>query len=118
LFTLFDDPQLANKLRAVVGCYVIPPDHAIVLPVGGKSKIRALDRTQPGFSMKKGCLGVIGHDDEGHASATRLATVNKVDGTVMRKSMESPRHRFRFLNAIDARAPRTPYFPLHADLMR
>ena len=61
-FKLSNDPQFAAKLREIVGLYVNPPDHAIVLSVDEKSQIQALDRTQPGLPMKKGRAGTITHD--------------------------------------------------------
>jgi transposase len=48
-FKLSNDPQFVDKLRNVVGLYVDPPAHAIVLSVDEKSQIQALDRTQPGL---------------------------------------------------------------------
>ncbi len=56
-FKLSNDPNFVGKLRDVVGLYVDPPAHAIVLSVDEKSQIQALDRTQPGLPMKKGRLG-------------------------------------------------------------
>jgi hypothetical protein len=53
-FKLSNDPQFAAKLYEIVGLYVDPPDHAIVLSVDEKNQIQALDRTQPGLPMKKG----------------------------------------------------------------
>jgi len=53
-FKLSNDPQFAAKLKEIVGLYVNPPDHAVVLSVDEKSQIQALDRTQPGLPMKKG----------------------------------------------------------------
>ena len=53
-FKLSNDPKFIDKLRDVVGLYVDPPAHAIVLSVDEKSQIQALDRTQPGLPMKKG----------------------------------------------------------------
>ena len=47
-FKLSNDPAFAEKLHDVVGLYVSPPAHAIVLSVDEKSQIQALDRTQPG----------------------------------------------------------------------
>ena len=47
-FKLSNDPKFIDKLRDVVGLYVDPPAHAIVLSVDEKSQIQALDRTQPG----------------------------------------------------------------------
>ena len=61
-FKLSNDPNFAGKLRDVVGLYVDPPAHAIVLSIDEKSQIQALDRTQPGLPMKKGRLGTMTHD--------------------------------------------------------
>jgi len=47
-FKLSRDPDFVPKLRAIVGLYVDPPAHAIVLSIDEKSQIQALDRTQPG----------------------------------------------------------------------
>ena len=59
-FKLSNDPRFIDKLREVVGLYVDPPAHAIVLSVDEKSQIQALDRTQPGLPMKKGRAGTPG----------------------------------------------------------
>ena len=67
-FKLSNDPQFAAKLREIVGLYVNPPNHAIVLSVDEKSQIQALDRTQPGLPMKKGRAGTITHDYKRHGS--------------------------------------------------
>jgi len=61
-FKLSSDPKFVDKLRDVVGLYVDPPAHAIVLSVDEKSQIQALDRTQPGLPMKKGRAGTMTHD--------------------------------------------------------
>ena len=53
-FKLSNDPDFVPRLRDVVGLYVDPPAHAVVLSVDEKSQIQALDRTQPGLPMKKG----------------------------------------------------------------
>ena len=47
------DPKFIDKLRDVVGLYVDPPAHAIVLSIDEKSQIQAIDRTQPGLPMKR-----------------------------------------------------------------
>lgn len=62
LFKLSSDPQFVDKPGDVVGVYVNPPAHAIVLPVDEKSQIQALDHTQPGLPMKKGRLGTMTQD--------------------------------------------------------
>ena len=53
-FKLSNDPAFVDKLRDIVGLYVDPPAHAVVLSVDEKSQIQALDRTQPGLPLKKG----------------------------------------------------------------
>ena len=53
-FKLSRDRQFVAKLRDIVGLYVDPPAHAVVLSVDEKSQIQALDRAQPGLPMKKG----------------------------------------------------------------
>jgi len=61
-FKLSNDPAFVEKLTDVVGLYVDPPDHAVVLSVDEKSQIQVLDRTQPGLPMKKGRAGTMTHD--------------------------------------------------------
>jgi Homeodomain-like domain len=61
-FKLSKDPEFVEKLRDIVGLYVDPPAHAVVLLVDAKSQIQALDRTQPGLPMKKGRAGTMTHD--------------------------------------------------------
>ena len=61
LFKLSNDPQFAAKLHDIVGLYVDPPAHAVVLSIDEKSQIQALDRTQPGLPMKKGRCGTMTH---------------------------------------------------------
>jgi len=64
-FKLSNDPQFAAKLHEIVGLYVDPPDHAIVLSSMRRAKF-SLDRTQPGLPMKKGRAGTMTHDYERH----------------------------------------------------
>jgi transposase len=61
-FKLSNDPNFVAKLHDVVGLYVNPPEHAIVLSVDEKSQIQALDRTQPGLPLKKGRAATMTHD--------------------------------------------------------
>jgi transposase len=61
-FRLSNDKQFAEKLRDVVGLYVDPPAHAVLLSFDEKSQIQALDRTQPGLPLKKGRCGTMTHD--------------------------------------------------------
>jgi transposase len=82
-FKLSNDPQFVAKLRDVVGLYVDPPAHAIVLSVDEKTQIQALDRTQPGLPLKKGRLGTMTHDYKRHGTTTLFAALNVLDGTVI-----------------------------------
>ena len=61
-FKLSTDPAFAEKQHAIVGLYVSPPAHAVVLSVDEKSQIQALDQTQPGLPMKKGRGATMPHD--------------------------------------------------------
>jgi len=106
-FKLSNDPRFVDKLRDVVGLYIDPPAHAIVLSVDEKSQIQALDRTQPGLPLKKGRAGTMTHDYVRHGTTTLFAAMNVLDGTVIGRNMQRHRHQefIRFLNAID-RGPR------------
>ena len=96
-----------DKLRDVVGLYVDPPAHAIVLSVDEKSQIQALDRTQPGLPLKKGRAGTMTHDYERHGTTTLFAAMNVLDGTVIGRNMQRHRHQefIRFLNVIEKQVP-------------
>src|SRR5499426_1863873 len=96
-FKLSNDPQFATKLKDIVGLYVDPPAHAIVLSLDEKSQIQALDRTQPGLPMKPGR----------HGTTTLFAALNVLDGSVIGQCMQRHRHQefIRFLNAIEAKVP-------------
>jgi len=106
-FKLSNDPQFVAKLRDVVGLYVDPPAHAVVLSVDEKSQIQALDRTQPGLPMKKGRAGTMTHDYKRNGTTTLFAALNVLDGTVIGRNMQRHRHQefIRFLNAIEAQVP-------------
>ena len=67
-FKLSRDPEFIPKLRDIVGLYVDPPAHAVVLSVDEKSQIQALDRTQPGLPMKTGRAGTMTHDYKRHGT--------------------------------------------------
>ena len=106
-FKLSKDPEFAEKLRDIVGLYVDPPAHAVVLSVDEKSQIQALDRTQPGLPMKKGRAGTMTHDYKRHGTTTLFAALNVVDGTVIGRNMQRHRHQefIRFLNTVEAQVP-------------
>ena len=104
-FKLSNDPQFAEKLKDIVGLYVDPPAHAVVLSVDEKSQIQALDRTQPGLPMKPGRAGTMTHGYKRNGTTTLFAALNVLDGTVIGRNMQRHRHQefIRFLNAIEAR---------------
>ncbi len=107
-FKLSNDPQFAAKLHDIVGLYVDPPDHAIVLSVDEKSQIQALDRTQPGLPMKTGRAGTMTHDYKRHGTTTLFAALDVLEGKVIGQCMKRHRHQefIRFLNLIEARVPK------------
>jgi transposase len=106
-FKLSNDPKFVEKLRDVVGLYVDPPAHAIVLSVDEKSQIQALDRTQPGLPMKKGRAGTMTHDYKRNGTTTLFAAFDVLEGKVIGRCMQRHRHQefIRFLNTIEAEVP-------------
>ena len=116
-FKVSNDPQFAEKLADVVGLYLNPPEHAIVLSVDEKSQIQALDRTQPGLPIKKGRCGTMTHDYKRNGTATLFAALDTLDGRVI--SMCDDRHRhqewLRFLRIIDRLTPKDKQVHLIVD---
>ena len=85
------DPQFAAKLDDVVGLYMAPPRHTIVLSIDEKSQIQALDRTQPGLPLKRGKCATFTHDYIRNGTTTLFAALSTLEGTVFGRC--SPRHR-------------------------
>jgi transposase len=106
-FKLSDDPAFATKVEDVVGLYVDPPAHAVVLSVDEKAQIQALDRTQPGLPMKPGRLGTMTHDYKRHGTTTLFAALDVLEGIVIGQCMQRHRNQgfVRFLNAIERAIP-------------
>ena len=106
-FKLSQDPKFAEKVQEIVGLYIDPPMHAVVLSVDEKSQIQALDRTQPGLPIRPGRLGTMTHDYKRNGTTTLFAALNTLDGTVIGRCMQRHRHQefIRFLNAIEAAVP-------------
>jgi transposase len=106
-FKLSKDPAFAEKLRDIVGLYVDPPAHSLVLSLDEKSQIQALDRTQPGLPIKPGRLGTMTHDYQRHGTTTLFAALNVLEGTLIGRCMARHRHQefIRFLNAIERAVP-------------
>ena len=106
-FKLSNDPAFAEKLHAVVGLYVAPPAHAVVLSIDEKSQIQALDRTQPGLPLKKGRGATMTHDYKRNGTTTLFAALDVLEGTVFGRNMARHRHQefIRFLNALEREIP-------------
>lgn len=106
-FKLSKDPLLIDKVRDIVGLYMSPPDHAVVLCVDEKSQIQALDRTQPLLPMRPGQAERRTHDYKRHGTTTLFAALDAKTSQVITQFHR--RHRsteFRqFLDAIDAAVP-------------
>jgi transposase len=106
-FKLSTDPDFVVKVRDVVGLYVSPPQHAIVLCVDEKSQIQALDRSQPMLPMRPGQVARRSHDYTRHGTTSLFAALDIATGHVIGKCYG--RHRaaeFRkFLDEIEAAVP-------------
>ncbi len=106
-FKLSTDPNFVAKVRDVVGLYVSPPQHAIVLCVDEKSQIQALDRSQPMLPMRPGQVARRSHDYTRHGTTSLFAALDIATGHVIGKCYG--RHRaaeFRkFLDEIEAAVP-------------
>ena len=116
-FKVSNDPQLAPKRERIVGLYLNPPEHAIVLCVDEKSQIQALDRSQPGLPLKPGRCGTMTHDYKRNGMATLFAALNTLDGSVISMCEDRHRHQewLRFLKLIDELTPADKQLYLIAD---
>jgi len=106
-FKVSNDPHFEEKLLDVVGLYLNPPEHALVLSADEKSQIQALDRTQPGLPIKKGRCGTMTHDYKRNGTTTLFAAIDMAEGHVISTCMQRHRHQewIRFLNRIDGETP-------------
>src|ERR1051326_6079014 len=106
-FKLSNDKHFIEKLNDIVGLYLSPPEHAIVLSCDEKSQIQALDRTQPGLPLKKGRCGTMTHDYVRHGTTTLFAALNTLNGRVISTCMQRHRHQewLKFLRQVDRDTP-------------
>jgi transposase len=106
-FKLSRDKRFIEKLVDVVGLYLRPPEHALVLSVDEKSQIQALDRTQPSLPFKKGRCGTITHDYKRNGTTTLFAAVEMASGQLIGTCMKRHRHQewLKFLKLIDTQTP-------------
>lgn len=107
VFKVSNDPRFAEKLEAIVGLYLNPPEQALVLCVDEKSQVQALDRTQPGLPMKKGRAQTMTHDYKRHGTTTLFAAMNAASGQVISLCQQRHRHQewIKFLRLIDEATP-------------
>ena len=116
-FKVSRDPQFVDKLEDIVGLYMAPPEHALVLCCDEKSQVQALDRTQPGLPLKKGRAQTMTHDYKRHGTTTLFAALNVLDGKVIGQCQQ--RHTraewLKFLRKIDRETPKGKTLHLIAD---
>ncbi len=116
-FKVSRDPKFAEKLEDIVGLYLSPPEHALVLCCDEKTQVQALDRTQPGLPLKKGRAATMTHDYKRHGTTTLFAALNTLDGSIIARF--KPRHRhiewLDFLRQIERQTPKDKALHLICD---
>jgi hypothetical protein len=116
-FKVSRDPKFAEKLEDIVGLYMAPPEHALVLCCDEKSQVQALDRTQPGLPLKKGRAQTMTHDYKRNGTTTLFAALNVLDGQVIGQCQQRHTHAewLKFLKKIDRETPKDKTLHLIAD---
>ena len=116
-FKVSRDPRFVEKLEDIVGLYMSPPEHALVLCCDEKSQVQALDRTQPGLPLKKGRAATMTHDYKRNGTTTLFAALNVLDGSVIAQCEQQHRHTewLKFLRKIDRETPKDKALHLIAD---
>jgi transposase len=106
-FKLSTDPFFIEKVRDIVGLYLNPPDHALVLCVDEKSQVQALERTQPVLPMGLGYVEGITHDYVRHGTTTLFAALDIANGSVITQCKPQHRHQefLSFLRHLDEQVP-------------
>jgi transposase len=106
-FKVSNDPRFAEKVIDIVGLYVNPPEHALVLCVDEKSQIQALDRTQPSLPIYPGRCGTLTHDYKRNGTTTLFAALEVAEGRLIGTCMKRHRHQewLKFLRQIDRETP-------------
>jgi transposase len=106
-FKLSKDPQFVEKVRDIVGLYMNPPEHAIVLCVDEKSQVQALNRTQPILPLAPGVPARQSHDYERHGVTSLFAALDVASGVAISNCYRRHRHQefLRFLNEVEANLP-------------
>ena len=112
-FKVSNDPRFAEKLVDIVGLYLNPPEHALVLSCDEKSQIQALDRTQKSLPLFPGRLKTMTHDYKRNGTTTLFAAIELAEGKIIAECQPRHRHQewLKFLKKIDAETP--PTLDLH-----
>ena len=116
-FKVSRDPRFAEKLEYIVGLYLNPPEHALVLCCDEKSQVQALDRTQPGLPLKKGRAATMTHDYKRHGTTTLFAALSTLDDSLISCCQQRHRHEewLVFLRRIDRETPKNKELHLICD---
>ena len=116
-FKVSRDPKFVEKLEDIVGLYMSPPEHALVLCCDEKSQIQALDRTQPGLPLKQGRAQTMTHDYKRCGTTTLFAALNVLDGQVIAQCQKRHRHIewLKFLRQIERETPKDKTLHLIVD---
>ncbi len=106
-FKLSTDPFFVEKVRDIVGLYLNPPTHAIVLCVDEKTQCQALERSQPILPLGLGYLEGYTHDYKRHGTTNLFAALDVARGAVITQCKARHRHEefLQFLRHIDANVP-------------
>jgi len=106
-FKLSNDPRFVEKLTDIVGLYLNPPEHALVLCADEKSQIQALERTQPSLPLFPGRCGTLTHDYTRHGTTTLFAALELAEGRLIGTCMARHRHQewLKFLQLIESQTP-------------
>ena len=116
-FKVSRDPKFVEKLEDIVGLYMSPPEHALVLCCDEKSQVQALDRTQPGLPLKKGRAQTMTHDYKRNGTTTLFAAMSTLDSTIISTCQQRHTHVewLKFLKKIDRETPKDKALHLIAD---
>lgn len=106
-FKVSRDKKFVEKVIDVVGLYLNPPEHALVLCADEKTSVQALDRTQPGLPLVRGRCGTMTHDYKRNGTTTLFAALEMAEGRIIGTCMNRHRHQewIKFLNLIDQQTP-------------
>lgn len=115
-FKFSRDPEFVEKMEDVVGLYLNPPEHALVLSFDEKSQIQALNRTQLILPVRPGLPEARSHDYKRNGTTTLFAMLKLVDGKVIGSCMKRHRHQefIKFLEKVEQEVP--PGLNLHVIL--